>query len=263
MPLPGQVMTDKKSFKLLYLDIETCPNLAYVWGLWNENIPLDRIIQEGGMLCWAAKWEGQREVMSASVHEEGVDEMMLAMYALLNEADAVVTYNGDRFDLPHINRLFLLAGLPPPAPYKKIDLLKTVRQQFKFASNKLDFVCKQLELGTKKDNRGFKTWVGCIAGEDSAWDTMIKYNKHDVVLTQKLYKKLKPWIKTHPNVALYVDVDKPVCPCCGSKKVHHRGTAKTNTGVYRRFRCSSCGTWSRSRFLDETRDDGVLVRYNG
>ena len=52
------------SAKILLLDIETAPNKVYTWGLWNQNIGLSQIIQEGYLLCWGAKWLGKRGVMT-------------------------------------------------------------------------------------------------------------------------------------------------------------------------------------------------------
>lgn len=53
--------------RLLMLDIETSPNLAAVWGLFNVNIGINQIIKPGGTLCWAAKWYGEKEIMFSSV----------------------------------------------------------------------------------------------------------------------------------------------------------------------------------------------------
>lgn len=75
--------------------------------------------------------------------------MLKQIHALLNEADAVVHYNGAKFDIPTLNKEFILHGLPPPAPYKQIDLLRTARSQFKFPSNKLDYIAQALDLGKR------------------------------------------------------------------------------------------------------------------
>ncbi len=250
--------------KILFLDCETSANLAHVWGLWNENIPLDRLLEQGQVLCWSAKWLGKKEVFDSSLYYEGEKRMVQGIHDLLAEADAVVTYNGDKFDLPHLNREFVQLGLGPPAPYKKIDLLKTVRQQFRFPSNKLAYVVEALGVGKKADNGGYKTWLGCMEDDPVSWERMLKYNRMDVIILERLYKRILPWIKGHPNLGLYVDNPrKPVCPKCGSTHIHSRGTATTNTGVYQRFHCKSCGDWSRSRYLDEARTGNILVRYQG
>lgn len=230
--------------KILTLDIETSPNLAHVWGLWNENIPLPRLLESGEVICFAAKWHGAKKVHFYSIHHDGKEAMVQAAHDLLSEADVVVHYNGDKFDLPHLNREFVESGLGPPAPYASIDLLKTVKRKFRFPSNKLDYVVQKLRLGAKVSTGGYDLWLKCMAGEDRAWAQMRKYNKHDVVVTEKLYDEVLPWITSHPSAGLYSDMA-DVCPACGGGNLRLEGRAYTAMGVYQRFSCSDCGKWSR------------------
>lgn len=145
--------------KILVLDIETSPHIAYVWGLFKENIPIERVIEEGRTLCWAAKWTGDKRTEFASEHHIGHEQMVRVMWNLLNEADAVVHYHGSKFDVPKLNREFLRYDLLPPSPYKQIDLLKVVRKHFKFPSYKLEYVLNALGLRPKMKNGGFSTWT--------------------------------------------------------------------------------------------------------
>jgi len=75
--------------------------------------------------------------------------MIQAAHDLLSEADAVIHYNGNSFDMPWLHTEFLLAGMPPPEPYKNIDLLLAVRKRFRFVSNKLDYVTQAVGLEGK------------------------------------------------------------------------------------------------------------------
>jgi len=183
--------------KILLLDIETSPNTAYVWGLFNENIPLARLIDSSEVLCWSAKWYGDTEIMFSSVLQSSRKKLLKGIHSLLSDADAVVTYNGNRFDLPVLNKEFFMEGMSPPAPYKRIDLYQTVKQQFRFTSNKLDHVADQLGFGKKKDTT-FQLWVDCMNQDEAAWKSMEEYNRHDVVLLEQLYTKVLPWISNHP-----------------------------------------------------------------
>jgi len=230
--------------KILTLDIETSPNLAHVWGLWNENIPLARLLESGEVICFAAKWHDQKKVLFYSVHHHGKEEMVRAAHELLSEADVVVHYNGDKFDLPHLNREFLELGLEPPAPYASVDLLKAVKRKFRFPSNKLDYVVQKLQLGAKVSTGGYELWLACMNGSDSAWTKMRKYNKHDVVVTEALYNRVLPWIPAHPSAGLYMDMS-DVCPACGSGSLRLEGRAYTSMGVFQRYQCFDCGKWSR------------------
>lgn len=239
--------------KILLLDIETSPNVAHVWGLFKQNISISQIIDSSYVMCWAAKWLGSDEMLFGSVRQ-GRNKMLKRVYKLLEDADAVVHYNGSRFDVPTLNKEFLLQGWTPPSSFQQIDLLKTARNKFKFPSNKLDYVAKALKVGGKTAHAGHQLWVDCLAGKQEAWNSMEEYNKNDVTLLEKVYWKLLPWIKGHPNHGLYDGTT--VCPYCASHSIVKRGYYYTATVKYQRVRCSSCGAWSRYK-SGETVKEGL------
>ena len=237
--------------KTLVLDIETSPNVAHVWGLWQQNVSLDQLRESSFTLCWAAKWHGEKKVHFRNYNDP---EMVPHVHNLLDEADAVVTYNGDQFDLPTLHREILLAGYPPPSPTKSIDLCKVVKQKFRFPSNKLAYVTAELGLSGKLSHSGHRLWVGVMADDDKAWATMKKYNIQDVRVTEELYDRLVPWIDGMPNRRLYATDD--ACPRCGAAELKREGHAYTRLGKYQRYRCGGCGGWSRS----SRRDDGTTIQ---
>ena len=248
--------------KILFLDIETQPNICYTWGLFNQNISINQIVSPGATLCWAAKWADNPTIHFSSVKQDGMKKMLTKMHKLLCEADAVVHYNGTRFDMPTLNREFIKYEMSVPDPYHQIDLYRTVKQRFKFASNKLDWICQELGLGNKVHHKGMSLWHDCMQGCDKAWKVMERYNKQDVRLLPKLYKKLLPWMKNHPNHALYNDTARPVCPNCGSVYVVKKGIETTATMQYQRYRCSDCGTPIRGRtnIMSKEKKAAVLVQ---
>jgi len=231
--------------KVLLLDIETAPNLVHVWGLFKQNISISQIMDSSYVMCFAAKWLDEPEVIYDSVRKSGPKKMLQRIHKLLDKADAVVHYNGQRFDIPTLNKEFLLKGMQPPATYQQIDLLKTARGRFRFPSNKLDYIAQSLGLGKKFKHAGHELWVKCMAGDADAWQEMEKYNIQDVLLLERVYYKLLPWINSHPNVSLYHDSDG--CPTCGSTSLQRRGWAYTLAGKYQRFQCGECGSWHRSK----------------
>ncbi|WP_424214806.1 ribonuclease H-like domain-containing protein [Streptomyces sp. BI20] len=231
--------------KTLTIDIETSPNLAHVWGLFNQNVGLAQLRETSELMCFAAKWYDSPEVIFRSTHHDGKAAMVEKAHELLEEADAVVHYNGQRFDIPHLNREFLEAGLTPPAPFAQVDLLKVVKRQFRFTSNKLDHVVQRLGIGAKTAHTGHQLWADCLAGDQKAWDLMRKYNCQDVRVTEDLYDYLLPWIPSHPHHGLYSEAAEDVCPNCGSAELKKEGRAYTSVSVFQRYRCSGCGKWSR------------------
>lgn len=250
--------------KTLLLDIETAPHRAYVWGLWDQNVALNQIEEPGYTLCWAAKWYGTKDIIFRSLHKHTAKGMLGEVYALLDEADAVIHYNGTKFDIPTLNQEFLNQGWAPPSPFLQIDLLQTVRRRFRLPSNKLDYVAKYLGLGGKVTHKGMELWRACMAGDPEAWKEMKAYNEHDVKLLGDVYDKLLPWVPNHPNNALFNDTSDMVCPSCGSLHLQKRGFYYTKTMKYQRYQCNTCGTWSRSRLNNLTKEkkQAILVGVN-
>lgn len=224
--------------KILVIDIETRPALAYIWGAFKENIGHEQVVHPGGIICFAAKWVGSPEVFFYSEWTHGRAEMLREAHRLLEESDAVITYNGDKFDLPKLQGEFLLDGLPPLKPLTSIDALKAVKKNG-FLMNRLAFIGPLLRVGGKIKHEGFSLWSKVIDGDEKAQDKMKKYNIQDVALLEKLYLKIRPYIKNHPHMG----EKKSECGACGSNRVQSRGFRRTKVYRIQRLQCQSCGSW--------------------
>lgn len=240
--------------RILLLDIETSPNLVYTWGLWDQNIGLNQIEETSKVICFSAKWLGssKKTTMFHSMRD-GQETMVKAAWDLLDQADAVMHYNGTSFDIPHLNREFLEGNFGPPSPYQNIDLFRLAKK-FKFQSRKLEHVSRQLGLEGKVQHEGFNLWRKCLQGDEKAWQSMERYNRQDVNLMEDMYEILLPWIPNLPNRRLY-DVDAG-CPRCGSTHVQRRGVTRTATSIFQQFQCQKCRGW----FKEAHRSLGVDFR---
>lgn len=247
------ILGESQKPKVLLLDIETSPNLVYTWGLWNQNIGLNQIVNTSRMLCFSAKWLGATKKNVVFYNNLNSDNMVQKAWELLDQADAVIHYNGASFDIPHLNREFLETGLGPPSPYQQIDLYRVIRK-FKFQSRKLEHVSRQLGLEGKVKHEGFDLWTKCMAGDEQAWKIMERYNRRDVTLLEDLYEELIPWIPNLPNRRLF-EVEAG-CPKCASKHVQKRGVSRTNTSIYQQYQCQTCNGW----FRDTARLAGAGVK---
>lgn len=191
--------------KILLLDCETSPNIATVWGIYEQNIAINQLLESSYLLCWAAKWLGTKEIMwERSLGRRG--ERRLAMlrkiHRLLDDADAVIHFNGKRFDMGVLQKEFLLHGFDQPSPYHQLDLYQVVKSKFRFTSSKLDYICQQLDLGQKTRHQGHELWLSCMEDNKKAWQTMKRYNMNDVRIMERLFVRLKPWIQTYPNKSM-------------------------------------------------------------
>lgn len=224
---------------ILFLDIETKPAQAYVWRLFDENVGVEQIIDAGGIICVGMQWSGFDKPMFVSEWRDGKQAMLEAVHLQLMHADAVVTYNGAKFDLPKLNGEFLLYGLPPIPPVTHIDVYKAVRKMG-IISNKLAFVGPYLGLGKKKRHEGFRLWKDVMDGKEKAQREMEKYCLQDVKLLVKLYNKIKPYISNHPHLGLTKGAE---CGACGSNHLQSRGYRRTKAFRIQRLHCQSCGSW--------------------
>ena len=237
-------MNDKK---ILLIDLETAPNISYTWGgTWEVDVV--RFKEEGYIMSFAYKWLGEKNVHAYSLQDfkkgDAKKQLVLKLHELFDSAEVICAQNGDGFDIKMANRSFVYYKLDPPSPYKTIDTLKIAKNKFKFTSNKLDNLGEYLGLGRKVETGGFDLWLGCMAGNKSAWKKMIQYNKNDVILLEKVYMRLRPYMTNHPNINVE---DSLLCPTCGSDKLQNRGWI-VNIGFKRkRFQCRSCGRWCAGR----------------
>lgn len=231
--------------RILTLDIETTPNEGYFWRAFKTNIASNHLNVPAEMLSYAAKWLGHKHVVVRR-QDEG-RYFLETLWELINQADAVVTYNGDGFDLKHINREFARNGFPPARPVASIDLYKTVKTQFSLPYNSLDYACEYFLGKRKLDTGGFELWRGVMEGNEAAWKKMLRYNKRDTQLTEELYIFLRPWIRQHPFVSETPELPDLAsdycCPACASKKVELHRPRRTRCFAIRQVRCMTCGNW--------------------
>jgi DNA-directed RNA polymerase subunit RPC12/RpoP len=239
--------------KILVFDIETSPITAYTWGLFDQNIGLNQIKRDWHLIGWAAKWLGEPAsktmYMDNSKAADITDDKKLVqgLADLLNQADIVVTQNGEQFDTKKLNARAIINRLPPIKPYKSTDILKEGRKVFKFTSHKLEYMADKLNTKYKKlDHReypGFELWSAILNGDQRAWAVMKKYCIHDVLATEEAYVKMQGWIKTQ-NLSAYLGDSVMRCRC-GSKRLQKRGYAHTEGGKYQIYQCQDCGKWPR------------------
>lgn len=233
------------------LDIETAPATALVWRTGNQYVSLGQIETPPRMISFAWRWEDMPagSTIYASEWDDGHETMVRLIADLLDQADAVLHFNGKSFDMPWINTEIKKAGLPQPSPYVQIDLYRQTRKKFWLVSHKLQAVTTQLlDLEGKVPNEGLSLWRKVLAGDEAARRRFRRYNIRDVDLLVKAFRELRPWLDLpfHAGV-VGEDGDPKSCGWCGGTKLERRGWAYTKQSKYARYHCLNpkCGKWLR------------------
>lgn len=245
------------SAKVLTVDIETQRALVETFDLWPKYIGIDRIRTPTRMLCFAAKWRDEDEVGFYSSWDDNDTksyyDMIEAGWHLYDEADVVVTWNGDRFDNQWFAGEFLRLKMGPPSPYRSLDLFKIARSKFgrSLMSLKLDWSARTILGDQKVKHGGSDLWhdirYGTPGEKKEARQLMMEYNIHDTVLTENLLEEYLPW--TGVNFAVYDEdnADRFCCTHCESVNLQKRGLAYTTAYSYPRYYCKDCKGWSKGR----------------
>lgn len=237
-------MTDAK---ILFFDIECSMSKVYTYDLFKPIIGYKDIIEPSRMIAFSAKWKGKKGVIFKSEYHDSRREMLQALHDLLNEADVVVGYNINRYDVPWVTSELHVEGFLPPSPFKKLDLFQTVRSNTRFLSKRLDYVTGRLLDDHKKQYSMAEMWRIVDNPETSEedrrkeWNRMKAYARKDTALLEPLFENLMPLLKMpHPAN------DNPAsCHNCGGVDLQRRGVVRTLSSEYPRFVCLSCGKWLR------------------
>lgn len=225
--------------KITLLDIETFPNIGATWGVWEQNVVW--VEKQWEIASIAFKELGSNSIEVISQKTMSHKRLMKKIHQIMNSSDIVIAHNGDNFDIKKIRTRLITTGHTPPSPFKTVDTKKISKSQFGFNSNSLADLCEELGLGKKLDTGGKELWRSCMAGDGKAWDKMERYNKHDVVLLERLYKKFRAWAPTHPSLATYSP--NSACPKCGSNHFQSRGHTVVRKKLARQYQCQNCGGW--------------------
>ena len=250
--------------KVLIWDIETGFNLARIFSLFNKYkpIPHTALQQERYMISMSWKELGSTRINALSLlndmprfktnpHDDY--HLVKACREVLSEADALVAHYGDSFDLKFFNARLLINGLAPLPPVIHIDTYKIAKRHFLLNSNRLDYIGQVLGLGGKIHTTE-DLWHDCFDGKVKAVREMVRYNKQDVALLEKVYQRLAPFTSSSLNMNHFFGDFEPVCPTCGDDHLHARGKRYTKVSEQQRFQCQACKSWS----FAPIRKDGTL-----
>jgi hypothetical protein len=258
-------MDGRKLPKILIFDEETLPLKCFTWGIWDQNISHECIINDWVLLGWSAKYLFDSVIMSdilTPIEAVNRDDLRItkSLWDIINDADILVGHNIKGFDIPSFQTRCLFHKLNPPSFSRPIDTLEISRKNFRFSSNKLDSICGTLNLDRKRKT-DMDLWIRCDRGDPEALLEMQTYNKNDVHIAEDYYVEVRPWVQSHPNMGIYDDNDGTVCRICGGSHLTENGFYYTNVSKFVSLRCDDCGALNRkAENLLTTEERKLLLR---
>lgn len=254
----------KNEPRIILFDIETLPDLFEIskvyFGL-SDYPGKTRKAQLSSILCASYKVFGEPEIYTLkawdySRWQTNINDDYTILKEIVKvignkEVDAVVTHNGVRFDWPFLQTRLGLQEIDFLTEIPQIDTCLLARKKLKMDSNALGKLGIQFFGEDKMKTGGANLWHRIQWYKEQVdLDLMQKYCEQDVLLLEKLFKKLRPFCKNIPNHNLYKvggNTDN-LCPSCGSTSKFHKqhGYHYTKTMFYERLKCKSCGSTFRN-----------------
>ena len=235
-----------KQPRIIIFDEETSLIEYAGFSLYQDSIPISNIIRDWHIICVGYKVLGEKKTHLISVLQDKKrfkkdfnDDFYVVseLRKVLAGADVLIAHNGLRFDIKKFNARLIYHNLEPLPPIKFIDTLKEIRKIADVTSNKLDYLGTFLKIGNKI-HTGANLWMRVLRGEESAIQKMGTYCKNDVVLLEKVYLRIRKYIKS-PVTNLY---KLPQCPHCHLNSLYKKKSAIRASGKTAiQYQCKSCG----------------------
>ncbi|MGF7184521.1 hypothetical protein GGQ84_000605 [Desulfitispora alkaliphila] len=184
----SQLLTMFKPQELVFLDIEA-----------TSLYPNQPLFLVGIMYCSSVSAQGMefkiQQYLGEAPAEEGA--LLLDLGQTLREFQAVVTYNGNKYDLPYIQERWKAHKIEGKMPGLAVDLLLQARRRYKgiLPNCKLQTLEQEL-LGFKRQGdipgyiipRAYYDYVN--RGNQDVMDKILYHNRLDLIYMVKLLQKL-------------------------------------------------------------------------
>ncbi len=112
-----------------------------------------------------------------------LEEEFEEMWKVIEKADLLITYNGDHFDIPLLNKYYRKAGRGDLSKFRSLDLLKEIKNSYG-RRMKLDQIAEGT-FGINKSGNGLEAVAWWRQGEI---EKIRKYCLDDVKITRDVYE---------------------------------------------------------------------------
>lgn len=139
------------------------------------------------------KIECERVITTKEILSRAFDKPLMTQFCLdLRKFDRVITFYGDRFDLPAVRTRAVRWELDFPlySEVKQTDVWKIMRQKFRLSSNSLKTCCQFFGIKAKSHQLNPEIWMAATVGDKGALKYILDHNREDVRSTEELYKKV-------------------------------------------------------------------------
>ncbi len=227
--------------KVLFIDIETRLMKVYSFGIWQQTIRPEQIIDDWNILSFSVSWLGEDKIHYFDLKNKDISKdkpLAKKIRDFMDQADILVAHNGDGFDIPRIMERILCYKIKRPTPFKTIDTKKLIKKHFGFTSNSLAYACKRLGIAQKlkhKEFPGLELWIALENKNKRAWKEMEAYNRQDVVCLKALLMRIQPYCRI-PALDVH---DMKQC-VCGSKVFRKNGKSIAGASIIQRYQCTKC-----------------------
>jgi len=116
-------------------------------------------------------------------YQSFIQEEFETMWEIIKKADLLITFNGDHFDIPLLNKYYRKAGLGDLTQIRSLDLLKEIRNAYG-RRMKLDQIAEGT-FGINKSGNGLEAVTWWREGEV---EKIRKYCLDDVKITKDVYE---------------------------------------------------------------------------
>lgn len=231
--------------KILFFDVETKPVPAWIFRTGKQAISHKQLMRgySFGIICICYKFLDDKRVRSLTIDFNTFDstEMIAKFTKIVERADLVIGHNVDSFDIKHVNTQRLIDAQQPIAWPTSEDTLKALRKYFYFPSYRLDYITDTL-FGDRKHQVNLQDWIDVVQHKKkSALKTLVDYCKKDVLLLEKMWKEISPWLKAKPAAASADTVIQCPRPECGLSNFHKKGKVMYRGYNRQRYQCQACG----------------------
>lgn len=239
---------------VLIYDIETSLIRATVFWTGKQYVSHTQLMDEPKIITICYKWLGDDKVHELVWDNENKCDKKLVREFLkfYNHADVVVGINNDNFDNRFVNARAMKYGYSLNPFTRSFDIQKKAKRHFRIPSYSMSYLAKYLGLDGKFEHSGRIMWENIQFGSDvaskSSLEEMIIYNRQDVITTEQLYLRLRPYMVSEMHFGVAQGDEKWTCPECGGKNVELYKTTITPAGTIQR--------------IMECKEDGVKYKIN-